>query len=647
MSSAITPSTSRSSESALRTIFAAGLLSAAIQCVYLREYLSVFLGNELILGTILGVWLLACGVGSLSGTKSRKTGLLPLLLLLVSTALTGLLIIRSCRLLFAPGEAIPPAWIPAILLLSEAPYSFFNGFLFGKLSREKPIAPLYGIENAGIIAGSLLTWAGTLVYARNIWIIGIALIPAVYLVRKRIALLSLICIPMIGLCFFDGATAGWKYHGTAATILYGREGELAIVNRGGDTSVLLNNTLYRSRLEKPVIEQAVHIPGAQRPGARQALVVFDRGHAAELSAYPACHVDILESEKLIALPGSIITSPEAFHPRDRYDLIFLGTGIPENAATNRLYTVSFFRKTASMLSDTGVFSFTLPLNVNYLSGSEKKLLDAVKTSLLAVFPSVLIFPGQGFTFMASRSPLARSFTPAVKTEYLAPFILPAAASAKIDEVNGLQTDPIINTAARPIALLIGLQRWMELFGTTGTLFIILAAALLMLLVSVLPKKISVLSISTSGLAIGIYSISLLLLYQSTYGSLYSQIALLLMSLTLGFALGSRIRRLPYADLIIGIYAILSLGLLIALPYPPAMLFFLFHAGIGILGGAQFVTCKGESSGILYAADLFGGVFGMALTSTLLVPLFGIMPVALGAGAMKVGVWVISRAAGSR
>jgi uncharacterized membrane protein len=130
-------------------------------------------------------------------------------------------------------------------------------------------------------------------------------------------------------------------------------------------------------------------------------------------------------------------------------------------------------------------------------------------------------------------------------------------------------------------------------------------------------------------------VALLLLYQFSHGTLYSRVAVLMIALTAGFAAGSFVRRFPFSDFCIGCYAALALMLLVVLPFPPLALFCVLHAGIGFLAGAQFVTRKGTAVwGGLYAADLAGGVFGMALCSTFLVPYFGITAVALGLGVLK-------------
>jgi hypothetical protein len=109
---------------------------------------------------------------------------------------------------------------------------------------------------------------------------------------------------------------------------------------------------------------------------------------------------------------------------------------------------------------------------------------------------------------------------------------------------------------------------------------------------------------------------------------------------LGFAVGSKLRRLPFSDSIIGIYFVLSFFILSIIPQPHVILFIICHFGIGFLSAGQFVTRKDTLPGILNTADLIGGVFGMALSSTLLIPIFGIVPVAIVIFIIKVIIEIL-------
>jgi hypothetical protein len=161
------------------------------------------------------------------------------------------------------------------------------------------------------------------------------------------------------------------------------------------------------------------------------------------------------------------------------------------------------------------------------------------------------------------------------------------------------------------------------------LFILLIGAMV-----VSPRTRAAFSVGTSGFTAGAYSIALLLVYQCTYGVLYSKIAMFMVALAIGFMLGSRMTKFQFSDLVIGCYAAVTLCLLIWIVSPPLPLFLMFHSGIGFLAGAQFVTRRTPSWSGLYAADLAGGVFGMTLASTVFIPRFGMMGLAALLGFIK-------------
>ena len=633
----------RNTTSSSVAIVATGIFSAAVQCVFFREYLSLFSGNEFVIGAILSVWLCATGLGCFFAGRSCSNLNIPqwALALIVLTA-TGAYAVRASRLLFTPGELIGPLPVFMLCLIGEAPFAFVNGYLFGALSNNrKNVSNPYGAESLGALVGAVIAFLCIIAYMKNVMILAIAAAPVAFLLLKKPGFLFAALVLAAAFVFTDNASMHWKYNFPFSEVFYGREGEIVSIKNGGDLTFMMNGTLYKSTAEKPFLEQAVHVPLSARPLPRDVLVIFDKGHCNELSKYAGVTIDCIESEPRLASAGCIIAAPESFHTKKLYDAIFLGSGLPQTAAVNRLYTVSFFKKMKKMMSDSGIFSFTLPLSENYLSPPEKRMLDIMKSTLGAAFKNIFVFPGNGFTFMASDKTITINKNPHVKTDYLQSFILPSVTAARIEGANQNPAKAMINTSNRPFSLLLGLRLWIDLYKGTWPIVAAIFTALLIASMLILPKSKEVLSIGSTGVTVGIYSIALLLLYQSTYGALYSRISLLLCSLTLGFIVGTLFKRLPFSDLIIGIYCIVSLSLLALLPFPTAFLFYFAHFGVGVLAGAQFKSMKNSPAGTLYAADCAGGAVGMALT-IMIIPLFGITAVAGGLCGMKCLVWLFGR-----
>jgi hypothetical protein len=340
------PFISRNTTSAPVVIGATGILSVAVQCVFFREYLSLFSGNEFVIGAILSVWLCATGLGSFTaGTSARAPNVPAAILILIVCAATGIYAVRASRLLFTPGELMGPLPVFMLCIVGEAPFAFVNGFLFGSLSKDRGNVPNpYGAESLGALVGAVITFICVLVYMKNVMITAIAAAPVAVLLLKKPQFFFPTLALLAAFTFTDNASMHWKYNFPFSGILYGREGEIVSVKNAGDVTFLLNGTMYKSTAEKPFLEQAVHVPLSARPLPRNVLVIFDKGHCRELSKYPGVAIDCIESEPRLASAGCIVAAPESFRTKKRYDAVFLGSGIPQTAAMNRLYTVSFFKK---------------------------------------------------------------------------------------------------------------------------------------------------------------------------------------------------------------------------------------------------------------------------------------------------------------
>lgn len=627
-----------------------GVLSAATQLVLLREYLVVFQGNELVLGLILAGWLTAGGFGSLTGVRAPRLARHTLTVPVTAIApLFGLLLVRLSRLPFAPGEVIPPMSTVAIILLSAGPTSFWFGYLFAALPRSTGDTGLYAYENAGNVAGSAVVYGCVLASAPNGIMLAVALFPLAFLVTHNRWAWFLIVALAAALPALESNTRDLRYATSPDRVVFSREGEAAILADGADTTVLLNATVYRSSLNEKAIEQAVHVPMSQRTHAERALVLFDKGHRTQLRKYQGLAIKTLALDRALATDSAVVRPPESLSPDSLFDIILLGAGVPSTARANRFFTQSFLERMRALLRTGGVFSYTLPFSPNYLGAAEQELFDVLSATLRRVFPHVWVFPGEGYTFVASTASLPGVVEPRVSTAYLGPYTMPSVTRERVKDAS--RPPPLgtpINTRDRPVALALALRTWAQRHGFSLKLLTALLVTLLGVAVILLPKRAAVLSIGTSGCAAGVASVGYLLLYQSVHGALYSRVAVLMMALTAGFAAGSPL--VYYAaprlsvralwavrrniDLVIGVYVVLSLGGLARMPFPPTILFVAGVFVLGLLCAVQFVLEHQEHEGLRYAADLLGGVFGMALGSTVLIPLFGVTMTVLMMGAIK-------------
>ena len=275
MSNAIEPNTS-ASERPFTIVFAAGFAAAAVQSLFLREYLSVFSGNEIVIGIILALWLCATALGSLAGGKAvvlfHQTRLL--VLVYFFSIIAGLLALRAVRLLYGPGEAVQPWMILVTVLGTQSLPAVFGGFFFSRFSQSVPGEKLYTAENAGAAAGLSVVTLCVLSRMPNGVIIAIVLAIMACIAVRPLWLLIALSAVLLALVLTDPVSVRWKYSMKVRTVASGYEGEIAESKNDGAKLTLLNNMIYRAEMAAPSIEQAVHIPVAMHDNnVRRALVI--------------------------------------------------------------------------------------------------------------------------------------------------------------------------------------------------------------------------------------------------------------------------------------------------------------------------------------------------------------------------------------
>ncbi len=160
--------TAPQSERALTlSVLALGWTTIVVQAVLLRSFLSVFYGNELVIGIVLASWLVLTGTGAAIGLRKRTMS--PVLLVLLQAALallpiaTVLLLSLLKSVLFPPGTMVGIAESLYGSLLLLAPFCLVSGRLFtayaaalsesggvGRISR------VYGLEAVGSVIGGIL-----------------------------------------------------------------------------------------------------------------------------------------------------------------------------------------------------------------------------------------------------------------------------------------------------------------------------------------------------------------------------------------------------------------------------------------------------------------------------------------------------------
>jgi spermidine synthase len=368
---------------------------------------------------------------------------------------------------------------------------------------------------------------------------------------------------------------------------------------------------------------------------------------------------------------------------------------------NRLYTTEFFRSARDHLSPGGVFSFELHSSEEAISPDLAEFLRCIDHTLREAFPYVLAIPGDTIHFFAATRPDVLTDNPQTLVarlkerrldvqyvrEYFIPFrMMPDRMEQVREDLRPLASTPVnhdfapvayyFNVALWSMQFKPGYARWLraaEHVDFSAVLGIVLAVSFFAALLALAltreqrARASAAGSIAATGFTLMAQQILLLLAFQSIYGFVYHQLAILIGLSMAGIALGSWLgmRRIRLGE---GSAhrALCSTQLLLALSCPALMVLISLLAGIsgtattwaaaqcvfpalaalsGVLGGYQFplathIYLANESGsqrlGTLYAIDLLGGCAGALVLSGYLIPVFGFWKTASLVAAANLG-----------
>lgn len=500
-------------------------------------------------------------------------------------------------------------------------------------------------------------------------------------------------------------------------------GNLAVIGTRGNRSLCENGLVMATSPDPEAAEEAVHYALLQHPLPRRLLLIGGgvNGSLAQALQHPSlARIDYVELDPSIldlarmyfAAEWQAAEADPRVHTHNidgrlfvkkaplEFDVVIVNLPDPQTAQLNRFYTVEFFEEVRRKLGPGGVFSFRLAGAENYISPGLAEFLRCINKTLRQVFQDVVAIPGDPVHFFAS--PRANSLTadPArfvarlherqLQTSYVREYYLPFRMTPDRMADLEAQIRPLPETAINrdfaPIAYYFDIVLWSGRFASARHPwlpslararfpYVVLGLMGVLLLVAIGIRRFgrgrgrqrasAGFCVSAMGFTMIALEVVLLLGFQSLYGHVYRQLAIVTAGFMTGMALGSW-RGLKPRDAAAGFVAgdkdLRSLAalqgiaafspiLLVLLFIPLArfldsgslwmagqVMFPLFALGCGFLGGFQFPLASriyfpdsGRATagvGALYALDLAGSCLGAVLLSICLVPVFGFLKSAL-------------------
>ncbi len=487
-------------------------------------------------------------------------------------------------------------------------------------------------------------------------------------------------------------------------------GNLAVTENGGLHSVYENGSIVANAPDLNAAEEAAHFALLEHAAPRRVLLLGEgfNGSLAEALKHPTVErVDYVELDPaLIAMTRRLLPTETAAYsdPRVRlhladgrhflatshetYDVIILNVPEPQSAQLNRFYTVEFFRMARRRLAPGGLLALQLRASEDYISPALAEFLGCIRHTLRQVFPVVVAIPGETVHFFAAEQPGALTSDPAVLVqrlrerkvetlyvrEYFLPFRMSPERVADLDQQLQATAVTPVNRDLAPVAYYFDVALWGSQFNSDAARWFRAAARIRYSLVCVVALVLCVTvcaafglrrsavsraraaaaaCVTAAGLTMMGLQIFVLLLFQSAFGYLYQQLAVLIAMFMAGIAFGSwmSLRRLARRRSSHALRALWLTQLAVALAAPAVLLcahllmrtssalgwqmaaevaFPALAALSGMLGGFQFPLAAAlylgdndrASPGALYALDLLGGCLGAVLLSGYLIPVFG-------------------------
>jgi spermidine synthase len=574
-----------------RTLFLAvsalGVSAFVTQLTLMRELLSVFSGNELVFGIVLGNWLLLTGMGSYLGRVAPRLKR-PLDVLVGAQVLVALLPIadvfalRALRnVVFIRGAEVGVIETVGSCFVLLAPYCLIAGFLLTLASlvlasEEGPssIGQVYFLDNVGDVAGGLLfTFVLVLVFDHfeilyvpaflNLLMAGV--VAARF--RRRLLLAAAVAATatlagLIGRYDLDRVSAAIQYAGQHI-VYQGNSpyGSLVVTESAGQYNFIENGVPLFSTRDVEAVEETVHYAMAQRPDAGRVLLISGgvSGTAREILKYGVESVDYVELDPMIVdvarryFPESladprieVIETDGRQHVRRtsrRYDVVLVDVPDPSTSRINRFYTREFFAEVACRLEPGGVLSISLGHYENYLSAELARLIAVAHKTLSERFEHVLMIPGGRIYFLASNGPLTADIADRLESRGIATHLVERSYLSDVLSPFRMQgvgravsPDAPVNADFSPILYYDHLRYWMSQFKVRfGFLQFVLWLMLGICLWRARPVSFA---IFTTGLAASALEVVLLVAMQILYGCLYRQAGLIVTMFMLGLGIGS-------------------------------------------------------------------------------------------------------------
>ncbi len=668
----------------LSIVIATGIASIATQLVILREFLTLFSGNEFVIAITLFNWLLLGGIGTLIArflhTTIRPTASLLTVLSFVLSffGIAGLFFIRLLfKFFFIHGQEAGFYHTFVFTFIMSAPYCILLGFLLPfslyvikNISEEYSPVKVYMADNAGDALGGaffsfVLVFLFTPVEAMiisSLPLIIVSLLAMTYFGQPR--LLSFAFILFFSACIVSGLYfEKFSLERKNCNLAFYTEtpyGRVEVQEYMGDFSLIRDGVplFDTNNLERS--EQIVHYGLSQLDTVDIILFVSASSNVIrQAQKYQPERIDYVEIDPEVARAmfnySFLQKSNNVFLIHDdprkylkesdtKYSAVIMDLPDPDTFGLNRFYSKEFFMMVKKHLSSDGVFIFSVQGFENYPEENLLKKLSSLYSTAGLCFDHIMLFPFSQTYFVLSEKPIDGDIpkllaAKGIETSYLKNFFIPGLVRLKAEKLEKvINTKAPVNSDFSPVIIKNTFGHWFVKYQSSPLLFGLCLAVILPIYLFSLSKSETVLFFT--GFSAMAVQIAGLFIFQILFGSIYLKtgmlITLFLAGLLAGALVGEKsedidsIRYLFIPDILIILLLLIFVCSVYLVRYELHQLFFfVFSFVFANVCGLQFSygikTERGNSNTVsgFFATDLMGAGAGLLLFSLVLLPYMGI------------------------
>jgi spermidine synthase len=686
--------------------FLLGLYSTGGQVLLLRELVAALNGDELFLGTALFGWLLWVAAGAYLGGRSRFV-VTSRTLFFAGAALLPLAIIaaRLSPLLLSNivGEVVPFTKAALVSIIVMLPVGAVSGWLFPTIARERgrlasSLVQVYLFEGVGAAVGGviILLCVGSLFSTLGMSIIvGLVVLAGSLLSFDRhrrlvdlcivAATLALLGATLASIPHLDNYLESAKYPSYQVVESFDTHyGHQVILSRDNALCLISDNAVEAAYPDVQTAENLLLPALVYKPAAHEILFIgrCEFGVAQLAGALPGVMLTAVDPrralttalDRILPLPTTVTRiddDPMAFVARiqesQKYDIIVINAGDPDNYKRSRLLTSRFLVAAKSLLASDGLICVPTHYDTDgNISTDESELLSIIGNVLNETFTHVTYWPGYMTLFFAADGmpldvPYDSIATRTSRLAYVPQFVndnylFDRLSQFKVDRLrDAVGRFDRHNSIEQPTLPYYQASYRAKASATDRTIMSMILRKPAWIIA--IPLLIAGLFVATTvwrgerkrrfGLFLyfvaGLVSLTLeqvsFYVYQSAAGSLYSEIAALIGAFMLGLAAGAYFtttwarRGAEYGATAM----LLASSLLFFLTYRsvPASGLLLYHVcfllSVAIATGSLFVAAtqryyppgKDHNLGSGYACELVGSSLGALFPMTILLPVIGL------------------------